>query len=216
MKSILNALPIRFEDSLRRVLEQPRYSRLTGRSFDLRRQINEWLVDLIESILNRLGFIDLENRDYNLDIIAAVFSVTAALTVVVTAVFIARFFLLRKKAGNYDLSDIFEEFKDSPMSAERLLMLSQMHEGTSRRLAVRYKYIAVILSLNENNIITIKPSMTNKQIIRDIKKSAPGLASDFGILAECFHYSWFGKKDVEDGDYGIFNELVKRLVAKHG
>jgi hypothetical protein len=80
---------------------------------------------------------------------------------------------------------------------------------------VRYKYIAVILSLNEREIIRISPAATNAIILRQIKKSAPEISAPFYEIAETFHYAWFGHKMLGGDKLGSFSAAVDKVVSSH-
>jgi hypothetical protein len=128
-------------------------------------------------------------------------------------IFVVGFILLRaylrsRVAVKHALGDIFHEMKN--FTVAELLELSRGAEN--QRIAVRYKYIAAILSLNERGIITIEPSATNAIILRQIKKSAPEIFADFSQIVDAFHLSWFGHKNLSENFFEKINFSVEAVM----
>jgi len=199
-----------FYEAMSEVLATSRYDFLTGRRVDIR----ELFWDFINRILNWL----FENMDApvpsytegNPDIIATIFSVVAVLMVAVAAFVLIRAWLRSRMAKQHTLEDIFEEMRTHTVA--ELLQLSQ--NAQNMRVAVRYKYIAAILSLNERDIIEIKPSATNAIILRQIRHSAPALSAPFSQIAHAFHLSWFGHKDLSDDALIKLDAAVSEVIPR--
>ncbi|MCL2215730.1 MAG: hypothetical protein FWB91_01790 [Defluviitaleaceae bacterium] len=200
-----------FDDALYEVLQTSRYDRLTGRSVDFRQVFMEWLERALVWLLSRLNFAFPEGSEINTGVVATVFVVVGALIVGVAGVLLARTFLRSRVVEEYDLHDIFEELADKKYTVADLLNLSKNAEN--RRLAVRFKYIATLLALNERQTIRIKPSATNSIILKQIKASTPGLVASFIVVAEVFHRSWFGYKNITDEMFEKFISATDTLVS---
>ncbi|MCL1843853.1 MAG: hypothetical protein FWF79_08570 [Defluviitaleaceae bacterium] len=199
---------LQFEDAMYEVLQTRRYDLLTGRRVDIRQTVEDLFERAVAWISQRFNFNLPEGTLGNASIIAGVFSLIGIVLVIIAGVVMVRARNVSRGTARYDLSDIFEEIKN--YSVNELLQLSQIAE--TRRIAVRYKYIAAILSLNERGVIIIKPSATNAVISRQIKKSAPSLVASFGKIAETFHLAWFGHKILGDALFTEFNSAVEKLV----
>ncbi|MCL2198909.1 MAG: hypothetical protein FWB80_08310 [Defluviitaleaceae bacterium] len=198
-----------FERAMYEVLETSRYDFLTGRRVDIR----EWFAGLATRFFEWLFY----NFDFNMPMgiggnartIATIFTIIVVVLVAVAMFVLIRTYLRSRVPVRHTLQDIFEEIKNHTVS--ELLQLSEIAED--RRTAVRYKYIAAILWLNENNIIVIEPSDTNKLIMRQIKEAAPALVTPFSQIADGFHLAWFGHKDLGEDAFAGFNSAVETVVG---
>ncbi|MCL2049516.1 MAG: hypothetical protein FWG87_12420 [Defluviitaleaceae bacterium] len=199
-----------FPNAMNEVLDRRRYDVLMGR----RRELGEAIADFLQGILDFLGELFSFDVPFSFNnasgIIAAIFIIAGIIMAVVAVYAFVRSRSWKKR--RHSLSDIFEEMKHCTL--DELLQLSE--SAADRRLAVRYKYIAVILSLNEKNRIFIEPHATNSIILKQLKRSAPELAPHFSQVAEAFHYAWFGHKALNDQAFAEFNSAVTALLSYKG
>jgi len=202
-----------FDEAMYQVLQTRRYDMLTGRRVDIWRVIGEWLERLIINILNRLNLPDFggESWDGGIGIIALVFSVVGAIAVIVAGIVLWRTYKNKRREVRHDLFDIFEELSQKKYTVAELINLSQT--AGDKRISVRYRYIAVLLALDERAIIRISPSATNRIILREIQHTAPALAQSFVQVAEVFHQVWFGYKNVDDTGFENFTEAVSNIIG---
>jgi hypothetical protein len=197
-----------FYDAMNEVLETPRYDFLTGRRVSVRDTIFE-LVDRFFSWLFR-------NVSFNFSgggggvfgLVVTVILLVVIVLAIIAAVFLVRSRISSRQVKRHSLSDIFEEIKN--FSVDELIELSDKAEDM--RFFVRYRYIAAILSLNEKALVKISPSATNAVILRQIKENAPPIFEQFYLIAETFHYSWFGYKEIGDGAKKAFDSAVGKVV----
>ena len=200
-----------FYDAMNEVLATRRYDRLTGRRVNFSEMFLEWLDDALYRLFSRLNFnIQVGELDYNLDAISIAFVAIGVALVIAAAVVLYRTFRGRGKTQHHDLSEIFEELAKKNYTVAELINLSDTAD--TRRLAIRYRYIATLLALNEKQIIEIKPSATNGLILRQIKETSPVLSQPFGHTADVFHRAWFGYKDINDNTYQNFTDSVQSIL----
>ncbi|MCL1862490.1 MAG: hypothetical protein FWF78_02870 [Defluviitaleaceae bacterium] len=198
-----------FEQAMNEVLETSRYDFLTGRRVDIRELLGEITGRFFTWLINNLDFNMPTGIGGNARTIATIFTIIVVILIMIALVVLIRAYRRSRIPKRHNLQDIFEEIKNH--TVDELLELSNTAE--SRRVAVRYKYIAAILWLNENDIIVIEPSDTNKLILRQIKESAPSLVAPFSKIAEGFHLTWFGHKAFGDDDFAVFNEAVEKTIG---
>jgi len=191
-----------FDGAMYEILQMPRYDRLMGRSLDFRQVIFEWIERLLDWIFSRLSFVFPDIPDINTGAVATIFVIVGGIVVVVAGLILMRSIIRARTLEEYDLHDIFEELADKKYTVADLINLSE--NAPNRRIGVRYRYIAVLLALNERQIIRIEPSATNAIILRQIKDSAPNLSAPFSKVAEAFHRAWFGHKEVSDEAFAGF------------
>lgn len=200
-----------FERAMYEVLETSRYDFLMGRRVDIRELLGELALRFFTWLFSHFDFEMPGGMGGNIRTIATIFTVVVLVVVIAAMFFLIRAYMRSKTPMRHTLEDIFEEIKNH--TVEELLQLSELAED--RRTSVRYKYIAAILWLNENNIIVIQPSDTNKIILRQIRESAPTLVPPFSQIAEVFHLAWFGHKNLGEEAFIGFNAAVETVVGHH-
>lgn len=199
-----------FQDSMYEVLQTSRYDFLTGRRVDIRETIFALIERVLLWLFDNFAFNMLSGvGSGNASLIATVFSVIAIVLVAIAAVVLIRAHVCSRVVVRHTFTDIFEEIKNCSV----LEFLELSRTAKNRRVAVRFKYIAAILSLNEQDIILIKPSATNAIILRQIKSSVPELAAPFAQIADTFHLAWFGHKSLSDEAFDRFNSAVDRVIG---
>ena len=196
-----------FDEALYEVLALRRYDRLMGRSFDIRGFIFERLEWLIQQIVTRLNFAT--DVTFNTSVIATVFGVVGIILAATAAAVILRSLFINRRSVSYNLHEVFHELENRSYSVHELISLSD--SIGDERFAVRYRYIAALLILNEKQVIRIEPSATNKLIHEQIKNHAPQLEPLFEQVADVFHLSWFGFKKIGTDGFGLFATTIDML-----
>jgi len=202
-----------FYEAMHEVLQTSRYDRLMGRRSPWRTGILRRLAELLERLFSNIDFdseLTIDHVDYNLSAIPIVFMIIGIILLVVAAVVIIRAIRRSRLVDYYDLSDIFEELARNSYSVEDLIELSD--SADDRRIAIRYRYIAALLALNEKQIIEIRPSATNAIILTQIRESSPTLAPVFDCAADAFQRAWFGYKNISDVAYQDFANAVDSIL----
>jgi len=204
-----------FYEAMNEVLLSSRYNHLTGRGFNIRERLSELFWNFIDwifdSIFSRLNFSMPSGGGYNISAISTTFAVVGIILVIVAGVIIFRTLRRARMEEDYDFSDIFEELTKKNYTVSELIKLSE--GANDRRFAVRYRYIAALLDMNQRAIIEIKPSATNAIILHQIKYEAPTLVPYFQRTADVFHRAWFGYKDISDATFGHFTNAVDKIIT---
>ena len=204
-----------FYEAMQEVLQTSRYDWLTGRRVNVMDSMIDRFFRFLDRLFSNMNFdANIPQFGYNVNALSFVFIVVGAILLIVAAIFITRMLLNRRGKEYYDLSDIFEELANKNYSVKDLIGLS--NTASDRRLAIRYRYIAVILHLNEEHIIEIKPSATNATILEHIKESKPSLYPMFESTADTFHRGWFGYKNINDANYENFASMVDSILGTGG
>jgi len=199
-------MEINFYDAMNEVLARRRYDRLMGRNW------SPW-----ETIDNAIDALPSPppvqmNRTQGITSLGTIFIIVGAIIVAIVVIVLILNYLNNRVVKEYDLSDIFEELAQRNYTVQELVHLSQT--AKDKRLAIRYRYIAALLSLNERDIIHISPSATNATILNELMDSPfSSLSSAFSHTADVFHLSWFGFKDITDQGFFDFANSVSLLIA---
>ena len=204
-----------FDDAMYEVLQHRRYDLLTGRRTDIVREISQWLgerlIDALIWLLEQINLGDLAgDLGDDIALIAGIFAGIGTFVLILAAFVIVRAIWRLQREEKYDLSDIFEELAQGNYTVPELLQLSD--SAADRRIAVRYRYIAALLSLNEREIIHISPAATNRLILQQIRQEASELVEPFRVVADVFHLSWFGHKELVSEMFIQFTQAVDILV----
>jgi len=197
-----------FNDAMNDVLKTRRYDFLTGRRVDAGEYLNDLVNKFLKSISDLFSFEMSISASGGTGTVVVIFAVITVVLVAFAVYFLVRTKLRSRKVVRHTLENLFEEMKHH--TVEELMQLSESAEN--RRISVRYKYIAVILSLNERHIIVIQPSSTNAVILKQIKTALPELAVPFSQVTEAFHYAWFGHKELSEENYSSFIVAVNKLL----
>jgi len=206
-----------FDDALYQVLQTRRYDRLTGRTTSLRDTIAQRAWQLMDSLLERFDFTLSGDSAVRPDIIVLLFMVLGGVLLGVAGIVLLRMLLATRKAEVHDLSDIFEELERRAYTVAELLHLAhQAHLTGDMRVAVRYGYIAVLLALNERQVITIRPSATNALILRELQEKDPAQVPSFAAVADTYHRVWFGHKPIPPDAYAQFTTQAGGLIGGEG
>ncbi|MCL2603913.1 MAG: DUF4129 domain-containing protein [Defluviitaleaceae bacterium] len=198
-----------FEEAMQEVLQTRRYDLLMGRSRNLRDTVADFIDRHITALLERLNLV-MPQGDGDSRTIPFIFAVVGGILLAVGTAALIRMFIRARRPKVHTLSDIFGELAGKNLTAEELI---GMAETADRRLSVRYRYIAVLLAMDEGGLIRITPSATNALILRALRDGYPLLAQPFADMADTFHLAWFGNKRVSDGDFSSFRAVCGVLMG---
>ena len=202
-----------FPDAMREVLETSRYDELMGRGSHIQETIANALGNFFERLFNRFDFeFSPTAISTPRGIVSISFVAIGLILATIALIFMYRSLSNKIEEYEYYLEDIFEELAKKNYTVMELIKLSE-DADTNRRLAIRYRYIATLLHLNEKQIIEIKPSATNAVIMSQISRATPQLLPSFKTVADAFHLAWFGYKDISDSDYSAFIAQVAALIS---
>ena len=208
-----------FYQAMQEVLQRPRYDILTGRSTDYQQLIRDTMLSVAESafdafidLLRRLDFNVPDAPNYNVQAIANVFLiVTGALLAL--ALFGAVYFFIKRRSkavSEASMASLFDDIANKRFSLSDLLKTSEEHAKNEQyREAIRYRYIAVLVALNDKRIIRVEKSKTNAQLSTELRAAAPTLAEPFDNTVDTFQKSWFGLKAVDYQDFILNVEKVE-------
>jgi hypothetical protein len=205
---------MRFEDTMHEVLQARRYNQLMGRGRNIWATVADFIEEHIQALFERLSFIFPQNSG-EANVVPFIFAVIGGILLAVGLIVVIRMLIRARRAKVHSLSGLFEELAEANYTVADLLTKSR--EAETRRLSVRYRYIAVLLALDEKRIIKINPSATNALILRALKKEHPALTQPFTHIADAFHLAWFGNKEIDDTGYSALNAAGDVLIgAKSG
>jgi len=204
-----------FNEAMQEVLELPKYDILTGRAVDYQQIITDALVNALINIISRINLSLNDSPEYNLQLILNFFIVIAALIFLGAAIGIVYILLKLRARKNHELgvTEIFENVENKRYTLSDLLRHSVKYaEMREYRKAIRHKYIAILVKLNDNNTIQVNKSKTNYRLSNELSVAAPDLSESFGIVVNMFHASWFGKQDVCEEDFNFFSKAAEELL----
>lgn len=203
-----------FDDALYEVMQRRRYNQLTGRSSNWRERATEWISQRISAILERIN-INLPEGNINLDAVPFFFAAVGGILLAVGIFVIVRMLLQARRPKVHDLAGLFSELAERDYTVAQMLLMSR--EAENQRLAIRYRFIAVLLSLHERALIQVQPSATNALLLQEITTTQPEMSPYFTEMVDVFHLAWFGEKMINPERYATFDAAGTALVgASHG
>jgi len=212
-----------FYPAMQEVLLGRRYDVLTGRAIDYQQVIRDALLNLLETIfrefldlLRNLNFNVPDAMDYNVQAIAAVFLIVTGVLLALALFWIVYLLLKRRsKAAKAEasISSLFDDIANKRFTLADLLKISNEHAKNGQyREAVRHRYIAMLVNLNEKQMIRVEKHKTNAQLSYEIHTAFPALAKPFDTVVDIFQKSWFGLKPVDYHDFILNAEEVEDKV----
>jgi hypothetical protein len=193
------------------VLQTRRYDRLMGRTWDVFDTFADFIERMFGGLRDRtdLGFIETIIGAYMITRIIAY----ATIFIVIAGVVLAVIFIWRnRRVKMHSLHEIFEDLAQNDYTVESLLHMSDTAQYL--RDAVRYRYIAVLLALDEGGALRLRPSMTTKVIMNELATSQKSLCPLFLKITYTYHLAWFGQKEIADID--AYTETCGTLIAAAG
>lgn len=138
-------------------------------------------------------------------ILAPVFLVVLA----VLAVLLARA-IVRRAVADIPATDMSGEpatFSSAESRAE-----SEAARG-DYRAALRYLVLATILDLQERGLLDLRPGLTNREYLRDLRRQAEQLRSPLAELVDAFDRVWYGHQEVSAEEYARYEALAREARA---
>lgn len=224
MDSIQEARSIIDEILLRQEF-QPRQNN----NLDFLKKIIEFISDIISDVLDFInellkkffGWINISpGGNINPGVLSAgitVLRVILLLSFIALVIFIY-VKLIKNKGWNKKLKAVTEEEIEEFIKNEDLpysLAEKYKSEGNYRQ-SLRYLYISLLIKLNKREIIQIYKSKTNRQYLREVKKSCPKISGDFGKFTDAFAHHWYGFREIESGQlegwFSKYHDMLERGV----
>lgn len=132
----------------------------------------------------------------------------AGIFLIIVLVYIVRH-LLQDVVGEARLPQ--RKAADDPLTAQDAHQQAQNAAGTGDyRTAVRYLYLACLLSLDERGLLRYDRSLTNREYLRTISH-LPDLAKLLGEVVELFDRVWYGFQSISETTYRQYELRVQAL-----
>jgi hypothetical protein len=199
-----------FEEAMHEVLQTRRYDYLMGRTSNILDRAADFINRQMSALLERLS-LTLPQGGNPSQVIPFIFALVGGILLAAGIIVLLHMLLRTRRRRVHPLSDLFGDLTDTPYTVSGLLALSE--NADTRRLSVRYRYIAALLAMDEERIIQITPSATNALILRALKNNHPALAKPFTRVADTFHLAWFGNKEIDDIRYTAFRSAGDTLMG---
>jgi len=205
-----------FDESVSRVLANPKYNILTGRTVDIRQRAADLAERLIEAflrpLLERINFSGLTVSSTGERILYGIF--IAAGAAVITAVIYFNIKRFRRRQAKRYQAELFVGMDLETITVDGLFeKASEFAAHKSYRDAVRYGFIAALLALDGRDVITLHEYKTNGQLKREVRRNAPPDYEAFAAAADAFNRAWFGNHAMDDAAYMAFLQSAKQLAG---
>jgi hypothetical protein len=105
----------------------------------------------------------------------------------------------------------------SRQAEERAARLSQAGDYRS---ALRYLVLSTLLALQERDVLTLRPGLTNRELLRLLRQPGqPGhtrsdeIAEALQVLIDAFDRVWYGHQPLGAAEYARCQELARQALA---
>lgn len=103
--------------------------------------------------------------------------------------------------------DASDTSQDLFIQAERLAAEGRLRD------AIRKGYIAALCELGDRNIIRLSRQKTNRDYLRDVRRSQARLLEPMTDLTGVYERNWYGAKDSDAGDWEDFRKRYRQAIA---
>jgi hypothetical protein len=194
-------------DKLAQVLARPEFQSLPQRQPTWLEEWWEKAIRWLDEFLTRLMF-SRGAESLGLDWIVLIIG---ALVLAGVAFFFwrnVRAHLVREAALAQDAAEL------NGLSASAAVKQAQsLAAGADYRQAVRYLYLAALLTLDERGVLRYDKTLTNRQVLRHARQSGDAdLAQTMSPVVDTFDSVWYGFAEVSDESYQAYNEQIKQVT----
>jgi hypothetical protein len=162
----------------------------------LYRGIVKAITNFLESFTNSLASVNDGSMVWARNI-AIVFIVIFVVFIVIVIGFV-----IRNMRKDTKLRFILGEELDENSTVTTLQEKAQiLYEKSEYRLAIRFRFIGMLLHLHETNILHHDESMTGLEMIKHLKEVEFTASSSFERLVSLFNLFWYGKDSIQLEDY---------------
>ncbi len=83
------------------------------------------------------------------------------------------------------------------------------------RQAIRYLYLATLLTLDERGVLRYDKTLTNRELVRRVGQAQdPSLAQTLAPVVDMFDRVWYGFAPVDDRSYQSYTEQIEQITHK--
>ncbi len=200
-----------YVDALNRQIQSMDHLQFQKFLLRLYRDLVKAIMDFLESLTLSLGSSGDAGGDWARTL-AIVF--VALIGAVILAVVFIIFRNLRRNPGRRTfLGETLAAGVTVPALQEKAELLFRQGEY---RLAVRYRFIGILLYLHDGNILHHDESMTGSEMVRKLRSEAYQAAEPFEGLALAFNACWYGKTDIDAETHRQWMLIEERFWKEAG
>jgi uncharacterized membrane protein len=204
-------------DTLEKILSSREFAEpenkisIADRISDLIRDVIKWIWDLLpDSNMDKVGGFTPQAMTPAVFLLKLFAIVLIVVFVVLLVYYILRNLHRSKAVKEKADAELLTTLKDSE---EVEKMAVEFYIKGDIRQGIRFLYIAMILSLNEKNIVKIDKSKTNKQYLREAMENQYIYYGDMQEFTYDFNRYWYGRSSVDknkfDYWYSIYTSRLK-------
>lgn len=198
-----------FDDAVKGVLEKPEYLYLKYLNNSIISNLKNSLKSRIEQFLESIikGGKSIHVSDTTAGILLVL--LIGALIFLFTFIYVK---LLKASGGSKRIAKLFGTIIDEESSPRGMMEKSREYEKAGDfRNAVKFSFIALLLIMNNNNILILDESKTNRELLRDLKKENAKLSGVFQSLICRFDDVWYGHRTITEDSYGCWKADAQNL-----
>jgi hypothetical protein len=99
-------------------------------------------------------------------------------------------------------------------TSDALLQEAKRHEQAGDfRLALRALFLGVMLRFQEDGVIELRPGLTNRDYLREVRARRAASAPSFSSLVAEFERAWYGGREVDASRYAQVRQATNNLLT---
>ncbi|UOQ84199.1 DUF4129 domain-containing protein [Gracilibacillus salinarum] len=172
-------------------------------------RISNWLSDLLDNLFQ--SFVPGSTTG---NIIVVVLVISIAVILILGILAFTTFMVRKKKWSSYQP---FEKDAELAWDYHQHMQMAATYETEANYpLAIRHQFLAMLLRLEEYQLLTIQQWKTNREYYEELNSRDRPIASSFYQLALQFEHATYGEKTVQQTDYAKYQKQTDRLTTHIG
>lgn len=175
-------------------------------------KLRRWIMDLLERLIR---WLPTQGTTFN-SVLKMIIILAGVVVAAVLGLMLKRMFTREKRVKEREKRTVLGEELDQEVTANELLdaALRLAREGDYRG-AIRKLYISLLFQMDEQRIIQLESSATNRDYLRKLRLSGNArLFSAMEYLTGKFDYFWYGKFASSEADFSDFLSRYRELIQE--
>lgn len=196
-----------FDAAIEQLLRSFKYFKLNKWLLAQLKKVINWLVSLIERLLNQ----SMSDKSHGVAKVVLVVLITMISVMVIGLVV----YWIRHRKNKQKGVTILGENLSADTSVESVSQRGMDYAQAGRyREAIRMQFIAVLFFLHQEHVLYHDATLTGQEMIMKLKQERFIAIQVFEEMTETFNKTWYGVAEVEQGQFGLWQQLEQAFWQK--
>lgn len=198
-----------FDEVVEEVLASKEYQYIPSKIEAFLNHITERLMDWLEDLME--GKLDISSTNQVPKVVSIILAVLVLVASIIVLAWLIKYIYKCMRNGKKLQEILGEQISEETTPYTLLEQGKDYAVKGDYRTSIRYRYIAFLLLLHEQDILHIKNAMTNQEIYNALKKKQYNHLEDFKKLMTHFEYTWYGQNSYTREEYENYESEEQRL-----